>query len=216
MPVVAVAKIILVITTLLMGIVTNEFIFSMFFFWISMSLQIFNIKKPAQIHFVIPTSDEWKKQLFLTKNFLVTCIYTLAILLDYVLMVHLHRNRIWDIEMVLVIVVTTIFSFYNFFIFRSFADGVFQFQFQSVTDKKVAFKESKDIFEWLEAGAIILSVFCILILITYKLDEKKYLQFLGTGYYRIGSLVVLVIIFLLLTSAVRRFCRNIKVGDYCG
>lgn len=212
MPILVIFKVLFITLAIITGILLKGFTFGIFWFWISMLLQIFSIKPASQIEFLIPISDSDAKKFFLIKNICIAGIYTTANTLGYILMISFCAKYHWDGEMILLMFVMTVFSFYLFFYYRIVVDGNGYFEWKDRIN--FALPKKKNWWVVLEGIMPFLEIALIIAFLLYKLEAMKILLFLGRGQWRIFSLIVLTATFVLDSYTIWRRCKNLTMGEF--
>jgi len=206
-PVLLIIKILLLFLSVFLGVLLMGFPYSILALSFVMSLQCVTVKFPAQVERLIPLSDQDRKRTQIQKGIIISGIYTIANAAGYVLTISLGGRYQWDGEMMVFMIMILVFPFILIFNFRILFERLRYFDFKNALNNKEMKKMVGPI--GFEGLIYILAVICIFLFLFYKFARLEEVLFLGIGYWKMLSLVMMGIVFILLCISTWKNCRKL-------
>lgn len=214
LPVLLVLKGILLFTAIFSGILIKGYPYGCIAILFMMPLLSISALQNPQIEYLVPRTDQDRKKAALWKAAITAGIYTAANETGYILTVLFCEQYQWDGEMWFVM---TVMAAYSFLLLFSWRVQMEQRKYMDVS--KVSLKQefqNMTGLEWVEMITPFMAEICIFLLLLYKFARFGWILFLGREMWRIVSLAVIGLVFILLCTGTRRNSKKIVIQDYYG
>lgn len=188
MPFVSIAKILVLICLLGMGVIVKGYPYSIAFLVIVLGLQSTSVFFYGQIKLFLPQTKQQQKKVQVQKSAYIASIYSIATVLGYIAMIHVTSRYHWDMESILGLFALCLISFLSLFRYQLFLERI-------SLQKNVNQNRKKNLHFYkqmiLEEGYLFLAIGSLMIFIFYKFAQIKELQFFQNQEWQAGGMCFL-------------------------